>query len=389
MSGQSRQIPQDTEKANKVVAGRSVGDLLLFIGLPVASIAALNVLGVITGIEFFIGLFATIGGAAILFRIIPSNESVTIRVRGIGHAFQLPTVARKFSKDADDKIAYDRGYEYDLDLRPDGGDSERAIDQSTSNQWWQTDETTVDQVGLDEIFPEQDVIRRSDGVYVAAVEVIGRDISLAGEAKVKKLTRQYASHLNNIDFSARTYITEGEFDIEDHIKDRRARLEDEDIQKRPILSELIRDDIRRFERSTDTSGLKQRRIFEIITVDPAEVTSIEEESSLIPGENDDGIVGWLRSLGGGDEAKEEYQAAEAQRVLNEIDSRVSTLISGIEAIDGVTTRQVDGQHLTELVANHYGQPTSSDTRWTPKQIPFVTGDDNESGTPDYDDLYEA
>lgn len=382
MSGQSqRRIPQGTEKADKLVAGRSFLDLAVFAGVPMMAGGVLMFLDVINALEYVIVVGAILGLDSILFRLIPDNESVTLWVRGMIHHFKTPTISHNQMNS--DSIQADEDLDYDLTLRADGAGEDVESRSDLESAWWQSEENVVDQVGIEQVYPNAPIVLRTDGKLVAAVEVIGRDISLAAREETQRLIRQYGSHLNSVDFDTTTYITDDKFDLEGHVQHARDRLNDQDIQSRPILAELQISNIQRLENNRQDMGVRQRRTFEIVTVDPNDQ---QEEEADTPFDfiEPDSPVG--RLLGIQDKGTGEEQRAYV-RAQNELESRVDSLMSGLGGIEGVQAVRADTDLLVDIISNHYEQGHITETNWEPQTNPLLEAG-NGTNTPAPGELFE-
>lgn len=375
-----RPIPQGTEKADKLVAGRSFLDLTIFVGIPIMAGGILMGFDFIHATEFLIGVGGLLFIDAILFQLIPDNESITLWVRGMLHHFKTASVAASFM-DADSTSA-DDDLDYDVEIRADGAGADVDSRSELRGAWWQSDDNIVDQVGIEQIYPNDPIILRSDGKLVAAVEVIGRDISLAAREETQRLIRQYGSYLNSVDFDTETYITDDKFDLEGHVDSARDRLTDQDIQSRPILSELLMANIQRLEQNRENMGVRQRRTFEIVVVDP-EANDREESDTPFDFIEPDSPVGRLIGVhqqGTGDEERKHIRAK------NELESRISSVKSGLESIEGVSTQRADTNLLADIVTNHYQQGYVSESDWEPQTNPLLESS-NDTNAPHPADLF--
>ena len=382
MSSQSpkRRIPQDTERANKIIAGRSYSDLAIFVGAPVVGGAFLLYLRVISGVQFIAFITAVAIIDAILLRLIPQEESVTIWVRGLVH--HLTKGKTTHSQFLPDDVGKTDPRTYDVSLETDGGEREIESPEELVSPWWQSDETTVEQIGLENIYPEEAVMLRDDGCLVAAVEVIGRDISLAAQSENQRLIQQYATHLNSVDFDYTTYITDEKFNLDEQIEHSKSRLRSEFVENRPILMYLQQTKIQQMEYNTGKRGVRQRRTFEIVPVDPEEHHEVSETpfSFIEPGTRLGNLIG-LEDEG---ISKQERQYT---RALTEVESRVQTLIGSIGKISGVTVSRADTDTLTAIVSEHAQQRDHDGSSWEPQKAPFVQ-ETNDSNTPTKKELFE-
>jgi hypothetical protein len=375
-----RRIPQDTERANKIIAGRSYSDLAIFVGAPVVGGAFLLYLRIISGVQF-IGLISAVAIAdAILLRLIPQEESVTIWVRGLAH--HIATGETTHSQFLPEDVGETDPRTYDITLETDGGEKEIESPDELVSPWWKSDKTTIEQIGLKNIYPEEAVMLRDDGCLVAAVEVVGRDISLAAKSENQRLIQQYATHLNSVDFDYTTYITDEKFNLDEQIDHSKSRLRSEFVENRPILMYLQQTKIQQMEYNTGKRGVRQRRTFEIVSVDPEEHHDIDETpfSFIEPNTRLGNLIG-LEDEG---ISKKERQYT---RALTEIESRVQTLVGSIGKISGVSVSRADVDTLTTIVSEHAQQRDHDGKNWQPQETPFVQ-DANDSNTPTKKELFE-
>lgn len=363
-SSRSDPIPQGIEKADKLVAGRSFTDISLFIGLPTTVGGILLYVNVIGPLEFLIAEVVVFVLNGILFRLIPDEESVTLWVRGIGHYLTTPSETGTRLDDA--SVEADNTLPYTPQLYPDGGSTESVDRDNYTETWWQQgDDSTV--AGIKQVCPNKPILIRSDGVFVAAVEVTGRDISLASQAKTQSLIRQNASHLNNIDFDMTTYVTSDEFDIDGYISSLESNLQRQAVKNRPILSELMLSNINRLQNSSQQLGLKDRRTFNIITVDP-ESDETELNSTPFDFIEPDSLVGKLIGIQGTQQEEDRRRMVRAQ---NEIERRAESVMAGIGSVEGMSAERVETELLVKIVTSHFEKTPVSETTWQPQQNPLL------------------
>lgn len=363
-SSRSNPIPQGIEKADKLVAGRSFTDISLFIGLPTAVGGILLYVDLIGALQFLVAEIVVFVLNGILFRLIPDEESVTLWVRGISHYLTTPSETGKRLDEA--SVEADSSLPYTPQLYPDGGTDEPTERDTYTETWWQQeDNSTV--AGIKQVCPNKPILIRSDGVFVAAVEVTGRDISLASQAKTQSLIRQNASHLNNLDFDMTTYVTSDEFDIDGYIDSLESNLQRQAVKNRPILSELMASNINRLQSSSQQLGLKDRRTFNIITVDP-DSDDTELNSTPFDFIEPDSLVGRLIGIQGSQQEEERRQMV---RTENEVERRVESVMAGIGSVEGMSTERVGTDLLVKLVTSHFEKTPVSETTWQPQQNPLL------------------
>ena len=378
---QQRRIPQGTEKADKLVAGRSFLDLAIFIGTPFMLGGILMFTDVISALDFVIGMGGVLIINTFLFRAIPDNESITLWVRGMVHHFKTASISH--GRKGTEPIYDDDDRDYDIELKTDGSGDDIGSRSELKKAWWQGDDNVIDQVGIDQVYPDEPIVLRTDGKLVAAVEVIGRDISLAAREETKGLIRQYGSHLNSLDFNTTTYLTDDKFDLEGHVEHAKDRLRDQDIQRRPILAQLQVSNIRRLETNRQDMGIRQRRTFDIVTVDRS---SDDADDAETPFDfiNPDSPVGRLVGI---DNQTIEDEQREYIRAKNELESRVESLKSGLGSIEGVQAERADGDLLVDIISNHYQQGHISETDWDAQSNPVLEAG-TDTNAPGPNELFE-
>lgn len=147
---------------------------------------------------------------------------------------------------------------------------------------FKADETTREMTGIQRFYPESHIVERTDGHYLAAlrIEAPNRDFDSAED--FASLAMDIGEQTNkNIDFDFQFYVTTRPFPIEDYISELEARLDDEDIQKKPVMEAILKEKIRRRPEDLRERGTEIPHYYLITTVSPRDI-DIEKSGTKSP-----------------------------------------------------------------------------------------------------------
>lgn len=365
MSRQSRdrRIIRGFDKADKIFAGRTYSDLGLFLGVPLFVGGFLLLLEVISGGQFLLSMGIVLVINFVLLRKIPDDESIWARIRSVIWHLRSPSVS------VDSRLSSDGGVDIETEyiLGSEADDPITKEDLSTSA--WESPPEDSNLLGIAQIHTEYPIVEREDGVFVGAVRVEGRDVSLLDAESRESTLSRYGAQLNSLDFSPETHIITDSFDLAEHLDQIENRLSDQDLQERPILRDLMQSHLQRMQYQTGTLGAKYRKTYEVVTVDPAEQSDRKSEG-LLGFIEPDSPVGRLLDL---EERRRSVDERKRRQAGETLLTRLDSLATGLSNIDQkIEVTQLSGEEVAQLVTHRWRSQQIGDTEWEPQSSPITS-----------------
>jgi len=142
---------------------------------------------------------------------------------------------------------------------------------------FKTDETTREMTNIRRFYPEAHILERTDGHYVGALRIEPPNRDFDDSEDFARVANTIKEQLNkNIDFEFQFYVTTRPFPIEDYVSKLEERLEDEDIQSKPIMEAILQEKVQRRPEDLKERGTELPHYYLVASVGPR---SIEMEKS--------------------------------------------------------------------------------------------------------------
>lgn len=137
---------------------------------------------------------------------------------------------------------------------------------------FKTDETTREMTHIKRFYPEANVLERLDGYYVAALRIEPPNRDFDSGEDFAKVVAEIKENLNkNIDFPFQFHVTTRQFPIEDYINKLEDRLEDKDIQQKPIMKAILEEKVERRPDDLESRGTELPHYYLIAPVAPRSI----------------------------------------------------------------------------------------------------------------------
>lgn len=330
-------VPQGLDDADKFLYGRTAGDIIIYLGLPLMTLFVLSMFDVIPVPLFAVLSIASITTTLYLYRNAGTDTTVTEYLRAKCHRLQLPAIS---PTNADAVAAADT-----RPLRPDGGELGSLIEDFTSDprniSLWEDATSASDYTRVHGVYPQFDVIQRDDGAYITAVAISGTNLYLRSRSERNKLVEQFVGTLREIDFPHQLFITTRDFDVESHAQAHADNARHDDITTNPILQELHDEYQHEVLQNRRIQHTRERTVYGIIEYEPGS----DRTDASGPDEID---------------ADSPADLERRQETIDRLVARRNKYIAVLSNIAGVTATPVDYQtHLGEL-AGHWDNPLDAD-----------------------------
>lgn len=360
--GENARVPQGLDDADKIIFGRSVQDLMLFLFLPFAGLILLSIFEIIGLYSLLSGTVLILIGAIALFRLVGPNTHVLEYLQAKLHWSQLAphAPATTFTGPTDSPTR---------PLEPDGGRFENDVEDLTASpsdvKVWQEQQDAAEFTKVKNVYPQFDIIERADGVFVTALEVeSGPNVFLRSEERKAQLTTEFTRALNSLDFPLQTYVTTDAFDIDDHRETYAAAGRHEAVKNNPILNQLYEDYNEKILDDPRINRTRVRSTYIILTVDPETLDTTTDGDAGLDSVQD--LLDALPRLWADSEATFEEDELETRKLaFNVLEDRRETAYRYLTEIDDVELSAVDYEtHLGEL-RGHWRSPMQS----APVEVP--------------------
>lgn len=338
----SRQVPEGLEDTDRLW-GRSKSEAITVIGtfftMMVLSSFVPEAYANITPLFLVFGLVL---GVLIVF-LTPSHLEPTEWVGAMGSYWMRPTNVPHLS--LADGMARDQG------------------DFIKESKVYELNERTQEVTWVECIHKDSNAVERIDGAMIGAIKVDPANMALAEDERWERMIDQWQSYLDHtVQYPLQIYATSVDFPIEDYVSHYQRRVNDPDLQKRPILQELLRDFLDWYPSYIQYRGTKQKQFYLIFTVKEDEVIGSEfEEESITEQIVDIPVIGSKLKpyIKGGDEDDREVKAKQ----LAELESRIREGRSqGVRPLPNCSSSRLSGFELALLIKEY----------WESRQFDFET-----------------
>jgi hypothetical protein len=213
------------------------------------------------------------------------------------------------------------------------------------------EQSTRDIVGIDSFFTEAKAVKREDGHYAAALRVKPPNRDFDGERTFKKIAHRIKENTNSkVNFKFQFYVTTRKFPIETFISKLTERLDDKDIQERPIMEAILRDTIDTRPEDLKERGTELPHYYLITTVDTRDINYSESgTTSPIEQLTQAPVIGYIAEMVVNiqDDAEEHKREAKTIEMLHR---RLYTLKSVIvQSADDLESEPVTAVEWAELL----------------------------------------
>ncbi|WP_224338244.1 hypothetical protein [Haloprofundus halobius] len=224
--------------------------------------------------------------------------------------------------------------------------------------------------------PVSNLVERTDGNLVAALQVSPANLSLATDQEWEAVANSFGSMLNALDFDIQIHSTARPVEPERITAGYRERLDDPDVVENPALGDIIRVYREKFPAEFVSRGTCVREYHILIPVSIHEVQLAERGAisklSTLP------VIGGCIRILGAESTQLTYEEIR-ERQKEEVERRLRAVESGIRDLEGCEVERVSADELAALLEEywsgertHYG-PSSGQQNERIRSVPIVTG----------------
>ena len=360
-SDPTRRVPKKLGESDEFWRGYTLDDLLVG-GTPFI-VAVLLTAYVIPPEYRYIGyalaFFGLVVGAVAVY-VTPDHMTASEWVSTYAHHFRRPKEV--------EHVRYDF-------------DSVREQTDFPESGAFEVGQRTQELTDVKRVHKDRDAVERVDGTFVGAVRVEPANMALATDRRWRENVSAFADFFNNsVEWSLQMYSTTTEFPVDEYLRKRERRLDDDDVAGNPIFRRLIDEWLDWYPRELEARGTNIREHYIIVPVRRDEVVGNGDEGGLLDTLSDIPVFGGVFGLfASGDEMTEEEIRA---RVLDELDERLSMVENeGIQRLDGCRAHRVEASGLARILAEFWeGEPADfGDTDGVLRENPVVAGDFDMNG----------
>jgi hypothetical protein len=250
------------------------------------------------------------------------------------------------------------------------------------SRFYEVSERTQELTDIDRVYKDQAAVERADGAFVGAVRVEPANMALTTDRRWRDNVAAFADFFNNsVEWPVQLYSTTTEFPIEDYLRRRERRLDDDDVSGNPVFRRLINEWLDWYPRELEARGTNIREHYVIVPVRRDEISGADEGEGVLDELADLPVLGGIfGSLASGDGMPEEELQS---RALDELDERLRMVKNeGIQNLDGCRAHRVEAGGLVRLLAEFWeGEPADfADMDGAVRENPIVAGDFDLKGT---------
>jgi len=331
-------VPQGLDDANRVIAGRTLGDIVYFLAAPLFGWFFLTMFEIIPTVVLLLMITIHFVIAGVLYRKAGRNTSVREYLNAAHHRLTLPTYAPAETSEPP---------ESGDQLRPDGGRLGDLIADFTTDpdniSMWADDTAASEYTKVHSVYPQFNVIQREDGTYLTAIEISGTNLYLKSRSAKSNVIEQFTDVLREIDFDHQLFVTTKNFDVDEHADAHAEQAYHDDITNNPILKELHHEYQSQVINDRRIQQTRQRTVYAILPYQP---------SAAAINDNDEPTDS--------QQPEDQAELERRQEAMGLLQDRRQKYISLISNITGVSAAPVDYQtHLGELVG-HWQSPMEAE-----------------------------
>jgi hypothetical protein len=349
-------IPQNMEAATQLIRGTNTTDIIITFVIPILAIVGLMYFSIITMIDALIWFGIMIAGNFVLYKLLPNEASILYWLKSINGYTRQAKTTTKHNHEIED------GIEIEYLSENTGG-----RDPSAGNMFdfLELEETTTETTLIDEIDMTNGVIKLIDGSFVAGVSVSGMGIRLADESMQMDAIQKFERALNTINYPITVRGTSRQFQIESVIERYGDRLEDDDIQRRPIMARLARNRQQFLQQQIKPMGMNSREYHVMIRVsqeDDAFNDGVFSLSTIIDPTSPAGE--WLREKNLGLYNSDSAESVE-EELITTAQKRAESVGQAIGRNRHLNVGVMNGDEIADAIRFFWRRESVKDSEWKP------------------------
>ncbi|MGK2230797.1 MAG: hypothetical protein ACI9QA_000959, partial [Methanobacteriota archaeon] len=354
-SDPTRRVPKKLGESDEFWRGYTLDDLLVG-GMPFILAVLLTAYVLPPNLRYVGYVLAVIGlivGAVAVY-VTPDYLTASEWVSTYFHHLRRPTES--------EHVRYDFG-------------SAREQRDFPESRFYELDERTQELTDVERVHVDRDAVERFDNAFVGAVRVEPANMALATDRRWRDNVAAFADFFNNsVEWAVQLYSTTTEFPVDDYLRRRERRLDDDDVAGNPVFRRLIEEWLDWYPRELEARGTNIREHYVVVPVRRDEVRSADGGGGVLDSLADLPLVGGVfGALSSGDGMTEDEIRA---RALNELDERLRMVENeGIQNLDGCRAHRVDSDELVRLLAEFWeGESADHVEEGAVRENPVVAGE---------------
>ncbi|MFP4174925.1 MAG: VirB4 family type IV secretion system protein, partial [Halobacteriales archaeon] len=254
-------------------------------------------------------------------------------------------------------------------------DSAREQRDFPESRFYELEERTQELTDIERVHTDRDAVERRDGAYVGAVRVEPANMALATDRRWRDNVAAFADFFNNsVEWPLQLYSTTTEFPVDDYLRRRERRLDDNDVSGNPVFRRLIEEWLDWYPRELEARGTNIREHYVVVPVRRDEVTGADGGDGFLAALANLPVVGGVFGLFSSGDGMTEDEVRE--RALGELDERLRMVENeGIQNLDGCRAHRVDSDELVRILAEFWeGESAYNVGAGGVRQNPVVAGE---------------
>lgn len=200
---------------------------------------------------------------------------------------------------------------------------------------------------LERVYPDEDVLERTDGALFGLIQVDPPSMALATSEEWDTQAAGFSDFLDTVvEFPIQIYSTTREFPISEYLAHYDDRRSDPDVKANPKLAALIDNYVEWYRTDLEERRMTIRDHYVIVSVDPDDVQF--ERESLTQSVADIPIVGLLVTAWLAPRAEERHEA-----MLTALSGRLQRVESGLRDLEGCDATQIDAEDATQVLCEFW------------------------------------
>jgi len=380
-SDPTRRVPKKLGESDEFWRGYTLDDLLVG-GMPFILAVLLTAYVLPPNLRYVGYVLAVIGlivGAVAVY-VTPDYLTASEWVSTYFHHLRRPTES--------EHVRYDFG-------------SAREQRDFPESRFYELDERTQELTDVERVHVDRDAVERFDNAFVGAVRVEPANMALATDRRWRDNVAAFADFFNNsVEWAVQLYSTTTEFPVDDYLRRRERRLDDDDVAGNPVFRRLIEEWLDWYPRELEARGTNIREHYVVVPVRRDEVRSADGGGGVLDSLADVPVVGGVfGALSSRDGMTEEEVRA---RALDELDERLRMVENeGIQNLDGCRAHRAETDELVRLLSEFWeGESADHVDGAVVRESPVVAGGydtgrdrdgdaERETGTKDEDEATDT
>jgi hypothetical protein len=349
-------VPQNMEAAAQLIRGRNTTDIFITVVTPMILVVMLmyfDIISLTVVVACLVGLLAV---NYLLYKILPTDASMTYWIMSIVGYLRTPKVMLKHDSgvDADDiNIEFIEENTGGRDPTAGGMFDFIAVDEKT------TDLTLVDEIDVD-----SGVVKLRDGSFVAGIKVSGMGMLLADRDMRMDATQKFKQALNTLDYPIMMRATSRQYDISSIIDRYEDRLEDKDMQSRPIMNRVMSNKKQFIQQEIKPLGTNNREYYIMVRAEYGDQDVGAGPFSLDFISPNSPVGKFLRDngLGGGDSGE-----TVEDELITTVRKRANDISKAMTRNNSLDTRMLTGGEVSDTLRYYWRRESVQETDWQPAE----------------------